>query len=80
MSIGKPQRKKPKESAVDLAIAALDGNPNPLDMDMSEVDPDPTSLDLPYEEHGETCSLCSRPAVDRCPECGSPLCEECLGS
>jgi hypothetical protein len=71
--------KTPAISDVDLAIAALDGNPNPLDVDMSAVDPDPTSLDLPYEEHGETCSLCSRPAVDQCPECGSPLCGNCLG-
>jgi hypothetical protein len=80
MSIRKAQRKRLKESAVDLAIAALDGNPNPLDADMSEVDPDPTGLDLPYEEHRETCSRCDRPAVDQCPQCGSPLCEECLGS
>ena len=38
--------KEPKESAVELAIAALDGNPNPLDMDTRGIDPDPTSLDL----------------------------------
>ena len=39
--------KKPEKSAVELAVAALDGNPNPLDMDMSGIDPAPTSLDLP---------------------------------
>ena len=38
---------KPMRTAVDLAVAALDGNPNPLDMDMNGIDPDPTSLDLP---------------------------------
>ncbi len=38
--------KKPKKSAVELAIAALDGNANPLDMDLTSIDPDPTSLDL----------------------------------
>jgi hypothetical protein len=41
-----PQPKKPEESAVELAVAALDGNPSPLDMDMRAIDPDPTSLDL----------------------------------
>ena len=38
--------KTPKKSAVELAVAALDGNPSPLDMDMRAIDPDPTSLDL----------------------------------
>ncbi len=41
-----PQPKKPEESAVELAVAALEGSPNPLDMDMRAIDPDPTSLDL----------------------------------
>ena len=40
------QPKKPEKSAVELAVAALDGNPSPLDMDMRAIDPDPTSLDL----------------------------------
>ena len=40
------QPNKPGNPDADLAIAALDGNPNPLDQDMSAVDPDPTSLDL----------------------------------
>ena len=39
--------KKTMRTAVDLAVAALDGNPNPLDMDMNGIDPEPTSLDLP---------------------------------
>jgi hypothetical protein len=39
--------KKPKKSAVELAIAALDGNPNPLDMDMKNIGDSPTDLDLP---------------------------------
>jgi len=33
-------------TAVELAIAALDGNPNPLDMDMSDIGESPTDLDL----------------------------------
>lgn len=45
--------KKPMRTAVYLAVAALDGNPNPLDMDMSDIDPDPMSLDvtLPGKPH-----------------------------
>lgn len=61
--------KTPMRSAVDLAVAALDGSPNPLDTDMRDIDPDRTSLDLPEEEH--------RPGADRCMHCGSKLCEEC---
>jgi hypothetical protein len=43
-----PQPKRPGNSAVDLAIAAVEDSPrpSPLDMDMSGIDPDPTSLDL----------------------------------
>jgi hypothetical protein len=38
--------KTPTEFVVDLAVAAVEGNPNPLDMDMRDIDPAPTSLDL----------------------------------
>ena len=38
--------KTPTEFVVELAVAALEGNPNPLDMDMRDIDPAPTSLDL----------------------------------
>lgn len=43
-----PQPKKPVESAVEMAVAAVEDSPrpSPLDQDMSAVDPDPTSLDL----------------------------------
>ena len=75
MVVSNPQPKKPKESAVELAVAALDGTPNPLDEDMSAVNPDRTSLDLPEEDYQE---MCSRPAVDTCPECECPLCEDCV--
>ena len=47
MAVRNPQPKEPDKSAVELAVAALDGNPNPLDMDMSGITPAPTSLDLP---------------------------------
>ncbi len=46
MVVRNPRPRKPDQSAVELAIAALDGSPNPLDMDMMGIDPDPTSLDL----------------------------------
>jgi hypothetical protein len=38
--------KKPEKSVVELAIAALDGNPNPLDTDMRDIGDSPTDLDL----------------------------------
>lgn len=66
--------KKPKESVMDMAVAVLDGNPHPLDMEMEGIDPSPTSLDMPEEKYQEMCSRCSRPAVDACAACGSPLC------
>jgi len=47
--------KKPMRTAVELAVAALDGNPNPLDMDTRDIDPDPTSLDLVGSQQTETC-------------------------
>jgi hypothetical protein len=50
MAIRKAQPKNPKESVVDLAIAAIEGNPNPLDMDLTGIDPAPTSLDLPEQK------------------------------
>jgi hypothetical protein len=40
------QPKKPEKSAVDLAVAALDGNPSPLDMDMKGIGESPSDLDL----------------------------------
>jgi hypothetical protein len=39
--------REPKQSPVDLAISAiLDGNPNPLDVDMRDIGESPTDLDL----------------------------------
>ncbi len=42
------QPRKPVESAVAMAVAAVEDSPlpSPLDMDMRDIDPDPTSLDL----------------------------------
>ncbi len=50
MAVRKAQPRKPEQSAVDLAIAAIEGRPNPLDdPEMAKVSPDRTSLDLPDE-------------------------------
>ena len=67
-----------KVSVVELAVAALDGNANPLDADMGGIDTDPTSLDLDDVEEGGTCSdpQCTRSDVDECIVCGQPLCED----
>ena len=42
------QSRKTLESAVEMAIAAVENSPlpSPLDQDMSAVDPSPGSLDL----------------------------------
>jgi hypothetical protein len=39
--------KMPTEFVVELAVAALEGNPNPLDMDMKGIGESPSDLDLP---------------------------------
>jgi hypothetical protein len=78
MAYRKPRPRGPRQSAVDLAIAAVEGQPNAMDMPMAGFDPSPASLDLPEKEHREMCSRCGRPAVERCPECGSMLCGECV--
>jgi len=30
------------------------------------------------EEHRQACSCCGRPAVERCRQCGCPLCDDCV--
>ena len=67
----------PKRSVVAMAVRAVEDDRSPLDMPVTGVDPSPGALDLPEME--QPCSRCGRPAVDTCPECGSPLCEDCVG-
>jgi hypothetical protein len=55
MAVRNPRPKKPMTNDVDLAIAALDGNPNPLDMDLRYIDPAPTSLDIDFDQQDERC-------------------------
>ena len=71
MAVRKAQPNRIKESVVALAILALDGNQNPLDMAMETIDPDPTSLDIPAEDSQELCSnpYCISPHVHVRIEC-----------
>jgi hypothetical protein len=75
-----PRPRKPEQSAVEMALAAIEGRPSPLDdADMETVNPDPSSLDLP-EEYEEMCSpRRTHPAADACIICGQPLCDDCVG-
>ena len=77
MAIRKHQPTESKVSAVSLAIAAVEGQPNVMDMPMAGFDPSPGALDLPLKDQAVRCSRCGRPAVGRCSECGSPLCDDC---
>jgi hypothetical protein len=65
-------------TAVEAAVAAVTGGSDILDLPMAAFDPAPTSLDLPEQKQRQKCSRCGRPAEDTCPECGSPLCEDCI--
>jgi hypothetical protein len=76
MKIRKPQRKIPIRSVVRMAIATVEGRPNPLDdPEMAKVNPHPGSLDLPDEDGPVTTgahsfSHSSQNSVDTCPRCG----------
>ncbi|MGD0694786.1 MAG: hypothetical protein ABSB82_08010 [Terriglobia bacterium] len=73
------QKRLQKESAAELAVGALEGNPNPLDVDMGDVDFSPAILDLAGSpEEAETCPTprCTRSDVDECILCGQLLRED----
>ena len=65
-------------TAVQMAVNAVTDDFDVMDLPMAEFDPAPTSLDLPEPRQRRECSRCCRPAVDRCSQCGSPLCENCI--
>jgi len=77
MAFRKPRPRKPKESGVDLALAALEPRANPLDMPMARFDPSPTALDLDDGDESETCSnpRCLDNGVEACIVCGQSPCE-----
>src|ERR1039458_7098404 len=64
------------EFAVRMAVRAVEDDRSPFDMPVTGVDPSPGALDLPEME--QPCSRCFRPAEDTCPECGQPVCEDCV--
>jgi hypothetical protein len=62
------------ESAVDLAVAAVEDSGRPLDIDAGDVDLSPTALDLPAvhepatcSHHRYVCAMCGMP-LSRIPE------------
>ena len=69
MATRKPNKKEPKESAVDLAVSAVNGSGRSLDIDAGDVDPSPTALDLPGVQEVAACP--HRRYV--CADCGTPL-------
>jgi len=64
-----PQPGKPAESALEMAVAAVEDSPrpSPLDQDMTGIGESPSDLDLtlpgkPDNRHAaETCPACGRP-------------------
>ena len=46
MTVRNPEHTKLEQSVVEQAIAALDGNPSPLDMDTRDIGESPSDLDL----------------------------------
>ena len=72
MAVRNRQHKKLAERTVDLAVAAVIGPPNVMDMPIGGFDPSPTALGLDDAEEAEICSNphCCRPAVDACIICG----------
>jgi hypothetical protein len=55
-----------------IAISTTEDDRRPVDIPVAGVDPWPGALDLSETER--PCSHRRRPAVDRCPACGSRLC------
>jgi hypothetical protein len=67
-----PHRKEPKECPVQLALGALEGHPNVMDLPMRGFDPSPTVLGLDdgYESEMRSTPRGTGPAVDVCSKCG----------
>jgi hypothetical protein len=78
MVVRNRQHKKPKESPVDLAVAAVIGPPSVMDMPIGGFDPSPSALGIGDLDEPEICARgrCACTEVDRCPTCGCQLCED----
>ena len=63
------QPKNLKKSIVEMAVAAVESNANPLDVDMSGVGTDPTDLGL---DDGTLSTVCQHRQFV-CAGCGRPL-------
>ncbi len=73
------QARRPTTAEVEMAVRAVDGIPNAMDMDFTGVDPDPTSLDIGSEGSDSVADArCSnhQHLVDQCIICGQPLAED----
>ena len=72
MVVKNPEANTQENSLVELAIAAVERVPAPLDADMGDVDDSPTCLSLDGDEEAEACCnpRCTRHAVDDCIICG----------
>jgi hypothetical protein len=69
MAFERLQPREPSESAVRLAVAAVEDSGRPLDPDAGDPDTSPTSLGLPPMEEDP-------PRLQHqnvCPHCGAPL-------
>jgi len=79
MVLKNQQAKMLTTAEVEMAVRAVEGIRNAMDMDFSGVDPDPTSLDIAPEGNGvvteETGSDCEYPA-DECIVCGQAVAED----
>jgi hypothetical protein len=70
---------KPATAEIEMAVRAVEGVPNAMDMDFSGVDPDPTSVDIAPEGNGvvtEETGSDDQHVVDECIICGQPVAEE----
>jgi hypothetical protein len=77
--IVKNRQAKMTTDDIEMAVRAVEGIPNAMDMDFSGVDPDPTSLDLAAEGDGffeDSKYSNHQHLVDECIACRQPLAEE----
>jgi len=72
MALRNLRPKKQGQTALELALMAIEPNANPLDADMSGVGTDPTDLDL---GDGTEAGVCPHHQYI-CGECGAPLCQD----